>query len=119
MFAMSRLLRRWLPRPAAAGLRAWRGAPAFGVLAVVLAAAPHRAQRPMAAGGGFQRRNGRPIVHNPNWSASTTKEGRGQTGRKQIAPRKRLGRRRIGRKRIRQRGSGDERGQDAPARAGR
>jgi len=37
---MSRLLRRWLPRPAAAGLRAWRGAPAFGVLAVVLAAAP-------------------------------------------------------------------------------
>ena len=36
---MSRLLRRWLPRPAA-GLRAWRGAPAFGVLAVVLAAAP-------------------------------------------------------------------------------
>jgi hypothetical protein len=37
---MSRLLRCWLPRPAAAGLRAWRGAPAFGVLAVVLAAAP-------------------------------------------------------------------------------
>ena len=37
---MSRFLRRWLPRPAAAGLRAWRGAPAFGVLAVVLAAAP-------------------------------------------------------------------------------
>ena len=37
---MSRLLRRWLPRPAAAGLCAWRGAPAFGVLAVVLAAAP-------------------------------------------------------------------------------
>jgi transglycosylase-like protein with SLT domain len=37
---MSRLLRRWLPRPAAAGLRAWRGAPAFGVMAVVLAAAP-------------------------------------------------------------------------------
>jgi hypothetical protein len=37
---MSRLLRRWLPRPAAAGLRAWRGTPAFGVLAVVLAAAP-------------------------------------------------------------------------------
>ena len=37
---MSRLLRRWLPRPAAAGLRAWRGAPAFGVLAVVLAAGP-------------------------------------------------------------------------------
>ena len=37
---MSRLLRRWLPRPAAAGLRAWRGAPAFGVLAVLLAAAP-------------------------------------------------------------------------------
>ena len=37
---MSRLLRRWLPRPAAAGHRAWRGAPAFGVLAVVLAAAP-------------------------------------------------------------------------------
>jgi hypothetical protein len=36
---MSRFLRRWLPRPAA-GLRAWRGAPAFGVLAVVLAAAP-------------------------------------------------------------------------------
>ena len=37
---MSRLLRRWLPRPAAAGLRAWRGAPAFGVMAVVLAAGP-------------------------------------------------------------------------------
>jgi len=37
---MSRLLRRWLPRPAAAGLRAWRGAPAFGVMAVLLAAAP-------------------------------------------------------------------------------
>jgi len=40
LFAMSRLLRRWLPRPAAAGLRAWRGAPAFGVMAVVLAAWP-------------------------------------------------------------------------------
>jgi Transglycosylase SLT domain len=40
LFAMSRLLRRWLPRPAAVGLRAWRGAPAFGVLAVVLAAGP-------------------------------------------------------------------------------
>jgi hypothetical protein len=40
LFAMSRLLRRWLPRPAAAGLRAWRGAPAFGVMAVVLAAGP-------------------------------------------------------------------------------
>ncbi len=37
---MSRLLRRWLPRPAAVGLRAWRGAPAFGVMAVVLAAGP-------------------------------------------------------------------------------
>src|SRR5881409_2210752 len=37
---MSRLLRRWLPRPAAAGLRAWRGAPAFGMMAVVLAAGP-------------------------------------------------------------------------------
>jgi len=37
---MSRLLRRWLPRPGAAGLRAWRGAPAFGVMAVVLATAP-------------------------------------------------------------------------------
>src|SRR5215472_9271807 len=37
---MSSLLRRWLPRPAAVGLRAWRGAPAFGVLAVVLAAGP-------------------------------------------------------------------------------
>ena len=37
---MSRLLRRWLPRPAAAGLRAWRGAPALGVMAVVLAAGP-------------------------------------------------------------------------------
>jgi hypothetical protein len=37
---MSRLLRRWLPRPAAPGLRAWRGAPAFGVMAVVLAAGP-------------------------------------------------------------------------------
>jgi len=37
---MSRLLRRWLPRPAAAGLRAWRGVPAFGVTAVLLAAAP-------------------------------------------------------------------------------
>ena len=37
---MSRLLRRWLPRPAAAGFRAWRGAPAFGVMAVVLAAGP-------------------------------------------------------------------------------
>src|SRR5262245_11918219 len=37
---MSRLLRRWLPRPAAAGLRAWRGAPAFGVMAVLLAATP-------------------------------------------------------------------------------
>ena len=36
---MSRLLRRWLPRPAA-GLRAWRGAPAFRVMAVLLAAAP-------------------------------------------------------------------------------
>jgi hypothetical protein len=40
LFAMSRLLRRWLPRPAAAGLRAWRGAPAYGVMAVLLAAAP-------------------------------------------------------------------------------
>jgi hypothetical protein len=40
---MSRLLRRWLPRPAAAGLRAWRGAPAFGVLAVLVAAAPQTA----------------------------------------------------------------------------
>jgi len=40
LFAMSSLLRRWLPRPAAVGLRAWRGAPAFGVLAVVLAAGP-------------------------------------------------------------------------------
>jgi Transglycosylase SLT domain len=40
LFAMSRLLRRRLPRPAAAGLRAWRGAPAFGVMAVVLAAGP-------------------------------------------------------------------------------
>jgi hypothetical protein len=39
LFAMSRLLRHWLPRPAA-GLRAWRGAPAFGVLAVALAAGP-------------------------------------------------------------------------------
>src|SRR5690349_3124041 len=37
---MSRLLRRWLPRPAVAGLRAWRGAPAFGVMAMVLAAGP-------------------------------------------------------------------------------
>jgi len=37
---MSRLLRPWLPRPAAAGLRAWRGAPAFGAIAVLLAAAP-------------------------------------------------------------------------------
>ena len=37
---MNRLLRRWLPRPVAVGLRAWRGAPAFGVLAVVLAAGP-------------------------------------------------------------------------------
>ena len=37
---MSRLLRRCLPRPAAVGLRAWRGAPAFGVLAVLLAAGP-------------------------------------------------------------------------------
>jgi hypothetical protein len=37
---MSRLLRRCLPRPGAAGRRAWRGAPAFGVMAVVLAAAP-------------------------------------------------------------------------------
>ena len=36
---MSRLLRRWLPRPAA-GFRAWRGVPAFGVTAVLLAAAP-------------------------------------------------------------------------------
>ena len=36
---MSRLLRRWLPRPAV-GLRAWRGAPAFGILAVALAAGP-------------------------------------------------------------------------------
>jgi hypothetical protein len=40
LFAMSRLLRRWLPRPGAAGLRAWRGAPAFGVMAVLLAAGP-------------------------------------------------------------------------------
>jgi transglycosylase-like protein with SLT domain len=40
LFAMSRLLRRWLPRPGAAGLRAWRGAPAFGVMAVLLAGAP-------------------------------------------------------------------------------
>ena len=37
---MSRLLRRWLPRPAVAGFRAWRGAPAFGVMAMVLAAGP-------------------------------------------------------------------------------
>ena len=37
---MSRLLWRWLPRPAAAGFRAWRGAPAFGVMAVVLATGP-------------------------------------------------------------------------------
>jgi hypothetical protein len=40
LFAMSRLLRRWLPHPAAAGLRAWRGVPAFGLMAVVLAAGP-------------------------------------------------------------------------------
>ncbi len=37
---MSRLLWRWLQRPAAVGLRARRGAPAFGVMAVVLAAGP-------------------------------------------------------------------------------
>jgi hypothetical protein len=37
---MSRLLRRWAPRPAAVGLRARRGAAAFGTMAVVLAIAP-------------------------------------------------------------------------------
>jgi hypothetical protein len=37
---MSRLPRRWAPRPAAVGLRARRGAAAFGIMAVVLAIAP-------------------------------------------------------------------------------
>jgi Transglycosylase SLT domain len=36
---MSRPLRRWVPPPAA-GLRAWRGAAAFGAMAVVLAVVP-------------------------------------------------------------------------------
>jgi hypothetical protein len=37
---MSRFPRRWLPPPAAAGLRAWRGTAAFGAMAAVLAIAP-------------------------------------------------------------------------------
>src|SRR6516165_6351342 len=37
---MSRPLRRWVPRPGAVGLRAWRGAAAFGAMAVALAIVP-------------------------------------------------------------------------------
>jgi len=37
---MSRLLRRWVPPPAAVGLRACRGAAAFGAMAVALAVVP-------------------------------------------------------------------------------
>ena len=37
---MSRPLRRWVPRPGAVGLRAWRGAAAFGAMAVALAVVP-------------------------------------------------------------------------------
>jgi len=40
LFAMSRFLRRWAPRPAAVGMGARRGAAAFGTMAVVLAIAP-------------------------------------------------------------------------------
>jgi len=40
LFAMSRLLRRWAPRSAAVGIRAWRGVAASGASAVVLAVAP-------------------------------------------------------------------------------
>jgi Transglycosylase SLT domain len=43
---MSRLLRRWVPRPAAVGARAWRGAAAFGAVAVAVVATP------LAAGPG-------------------------------------------------------------------
>src|SRR5215468_904047 len=37
---MSRLLRRWAPRSAAVGIRAWRGVAASGASAMVLAVAP-------------------------------------------------------------------------------
>src|SRR5215831_15281756 len=37
---MSRLLRRWVPRSAAVGIRAWRGVAASGASAMVLAVAP-------------------------------------------------------------------------------
>jgi hypothetical protein len=40
LFAMSRLLRRWAPRSAAVGIRAWRAAAASGASAVMLAVVP-------------------------------------------------------------------------------
>jgi hypothetical protein len=40
LFAMSRILRRWAPRSAAVGIRAWRGVAASGASAAVLAVAP-------------------------------------------------------------------------------
>jgi len=68
---MSRFLRRWLPPPAAAGLRAWRGAAAFGAMAAVLAIAP----LPAAPSQAGSRPPPAPPVHAGAAQAGTVQAG--------------------------------------------
>jgi Transglycosylase SLT domain len=80
LFAMSRLLRRCLPRPGAAGLRAWRGAPAFGVLAVLLAAGPAAAGTGQPSPGPLWP-SAVPALAMPASTAPPASPGPGSTGR--------------------------------------
>jgi transglycosylase-like protein with SLT domain len=80
---MSRLLRRWLPRPAAVGHRARRGAAAFGSMAVVLAIAPHTPGGGQPSPGPALRGSPVPALMVPLSPGpdSTGPAGRGPTGK--------------------------------------
>jgi len=77
---MSRLLPRWLPRPGAAGLRAWRGAPAFGVMAVLLAPGPASAGAGQPSPGPLWP-SAVPALAMPASTAPPASPGPGSTGR--------------------------------------
>jgi Transglycosylase SLT domain len=88
---MSRLLRRWVPLPAAASLRAWRGAAAMGAVAVVLAVVPLTAA-PSQASSRPPRAPAAPAVAVPPGAgpasglAGTQKAGHGPGFRQIILP---------------------------------